>query len=65
MAASVFLVVFPIIVIAGLAYRLFGGRRRAAGTSGPEIIEAEYRVLSPEEAARADRDRWDADRRVR
>ncbi|UOK71835.1 hypothetical protein [Ancylobacter polymorphus] len=63
-AASVFLVVFPIIVIAGLAYRLFGGRRRA-GTSGPEIIEAEYRVLSPEEAARADRDRWDADRRVR
>ncbi|WP_421698657.1 hypothetical protein [Ancylobacter sp.] len=64
-AASVFLVVFPIIVIAGLAYRLFGGRRRAAGTSGPEIIEAEYRVLSPEEAARADRDRWDAGRRVR
>ncbi|MPT23510.1 MAG: hypothetical protein E2577_11175 [Starkeya sp.] len=63
-AASVFLVVFPIIVIAGLAYRLFGGRRRA-GASGPEIIEAEYRVLSPEEAARADRDRWDADRRVR
>lgn len=63
-AASVFLVVFPIIVIAGLAYRLFGGRRRA-GTSGPEIIEAEYRVLSPEEAARADRDLWDADRRVR
>lgn len=63
-AASVFLVVFPIVVIAGFAYRLFGGRKRAA-ESGPTIIEAEYRVLSPEEAARADEERWDSDRRLR
>ncbi|WP_428032632.1 hypothetical protein [Ancylobacter sp.] len=64
-AASVFLVVFPIIVIAGLAYRLFGGRKRAGRADGPPIIEAEYRVLSPEEAARTDKDRWDSERRVR
>jgi len=63
-AASVFLVVFPIVVIAGLAYRLFGGRKRAQ-EAGPTIIDAEYRVLSPEEAARADEERWDPDRRLR
>ncbi|MCK0207168.1 hypothetical protein MWN33_03880 [Starkeya koreensis] len=64
-AASVFLVVFPIVVIAGLAYRVFGGRKRATGAGGPTVIEAEYRVLSPEEAARADAERWDKDRRLR
>ena len=70
-AASVFLVVFPIVVIAGLAYRLFGGRKPNGGAAGgPTIIEAEYRVLSPEEAARADarredEERWDSDRRLR
>lgn len=64
-AASVFLVVFPIIVIAGLAYRLFGGNKRARNASGPTIIEAEYRVLSPEEAARSEEERWDSDRRLR
>lgn len=64
-AASVFLVVFPIVVIAGLAYRLFGGRRRAGRADGPTIIEAEYRVLSPEEAARADRERGNYDRNLR
>jgi len=65
-AASVFLVVFPVVVIAGLAYRLFGGRKRTPGAGdGPTVIEAEYRVLSPEEAARADEERWDSDRRLR
>ena len=64
-AASVFLVVFPIVVIAGLAYRLFGGRKRASADAGPTVIDAEYRVLSPEEAARADEERWDPDRRLR
>jgi hypothetical protein len=64
-AASVFLVVFPIVVIAGLAYRLFGGRKRAGTDAGPTVIDAEYRVLSPEEAARADEERWDPDRRLR
>lgn len=64
-AASVFLVVFPIVVIAGLAYRLFGGRKRTGADAGPTVIDAEYRVLSPEEAARADEERWDPDRRLR
>lgn len=64
-AASVFLVVFPIIVIAGLAYRLFGGAKRARNAGDPTIIEAEYRVLTPEEAARSDEERWDSDRRLR
>jgi len=55
-AASVFLVVFPILAIAGLAYRLFGGRGGRAGRpGGAAVIDAEYRVLSPEEAAREDR----------
>lgn len=57
-AASVFLVVFPVVAIAGLAFKLFGGRkvrRDMSRPSGPPVIEAEYRVLSPEEVAR-DRD---------
>ncbi|GAB4069637.1 hypothetical protein KHC28_24385 [Ancylobacter sonchi] len=53
-AASVFIVVAPVLLIAGLAYKLFGTKpRRPEG--GPTVIDAEYRVLSPEEAAR-DRD---------
>ena len=62
-AASVFLVVFPIVAIAGLAFKLFGGRkvRGDVRRSGPTVIDAEYRVLSPEEVAR-DRD---PNRRVR
>ncbi|MBS9476835.1 hypothetical protein [Ancylobacter radicis] len=63
-AASVFLVVFPVIAIAGLAYRLFGGRKRP-GAGGPTVIDAEYRILSPEEAARARESAWDPDRRLR
>jgi len=72
-AASVFLVVFPILALAGLAYRLFGGRKGGRGPGGPTVIDAEYRVLSPEEAARQDavrgtrddRPGWDPDRRLR
>jgi hypothetical protein len=60
-AASVFLVVFPVVAIAGLAFKLFGGRKVRRDTSGPMVIDAEYRVLSPEEVAR-DRD---PNRRVR
>lgn len=41
-ATGVFLVVFPIALIAGLAYRLFGKRRRTQGNS---IIEGEYEVI--------------------
>ena len=64
-AASVFLVVFPIMVIAGLAYRLFGGRKSGPGNDGPTVIEAEYRVLSPEEAAQERDPDWNPDRRLR
>lgn len=64
-AASVFLVVFPVLALMGLAYRLFGGRKGARGRPGPGVIDAEYRVLSPEEAAREDRAGWDPDRRLR
>ena len=55
-AASVFLVVFPVVAIAGLAFKLFGGRKvrrdMSRPNSGPTVIDAEYRVLSPEEVAR-------------
>ncbi|MDQ0512051.1 hypothetical protein [Ancylobacter amanitiformis] len=64
-AASVFLVVFPVVAIAGLAYRLFGRRPAARREDGPNVIEAEYRVLSPEEAAREADPRWSPDRRLR
>jgi hypothetical protein len=64
-AASVFLVVFPIVAIAGLAYRLFGSRKRGPATGGPTIIEAEYRVLSPDEVARERGPDFDPNRRLR
>lgn len=62
-AASVFLVVFPIIAIAGVAYRLFGSRKSAP--QGPTVIDAEYRIVSPEEEAREREAGWDPDRRLR
>ncbi|MCS0495342.1 hypothetical protein [Ancylobacter mangrovi] len=68
-AASVFLVVFPILALAGLAYRLFGGRKSRGRASGSTVIDAEYRVLSPEEAAREEGSPWNSnwgpDRRLR
>ncbi len=52
-AASVFLVVFPVALLAGLAYKLFGPRRPVARTRADvTVIDAEYRELSPEEIAR-------------
>lgn len=54
-AASVFLVVAPVVVIAGLAYKLFGGRK-SRPVGGVTVIDAEYRILSPEEAARTPRE---------
>lgn len=58
-AASVFLVVFPVVVIGGLIYRFFGGRkdglRQRPSAADMTIIDAEYRVLSPEEVARDER----------
>ncbi|WP_051660852.1 hypothetical protein [Bosea sp. 117] len=53
-AASVFLIVLPIVLVSGLAYKLFGGRKPARAPGGITVIDAEYRVLSPEEAARED-----------
>lgn len=51
-AASVFLVVAPIVLIAGLAYKLFGGPKGPRTQPGVKVIDAEYRVLSPEEVRR-------------
>ncbi|MFT0858553.1 hypothetical protein [Ancylobacter sp. G4_0304] len=64
-AASVFLVLFPIVAIAGLAYKLFGGRKSSVRTaSGATVIDAEYRVLSAEEVSR-ESTQWDDGRRIR
>jgi hypothetical protein len=48
-AASVFLVVAPVVLLSGLAYKLFGGRKPVRSRPGVTVIDAEYRVLSPEE----------------
>lgn len=48
-AASVFLVVAPVLLLSGLAYKLFGGRKPPPARPGVTVIDAEYRVLSPEE----------------
>jgi hypothetical protein len=58
LSLTVFLVLLPVIAIAGGFYYLFGRRRRAAdvrGAEGVEIIEAEYRVIEPGQIER-DRD---------
>lgn len=48
-AASVFLVVAPVVLLSGLAYKLFGGRKPVRNRPGVTVIDAEYRVLSPDE----------------
>ncbi|MCJ8142660.1 hypothetical protein MKI84_06995 [Ancylobacter sp. A5.8] len=64
-AASVFLILLPVVAIAGLAYKLFGGRKATTrAPSGATVIDAEYRVLSSEEAAR-ESTKWDDGRRIR
>ncbi|CAH1659444.1 conserved hypothetical protein [Hyphomicrobiales bacterium] len=50
-AASAFLIIFPIVLIAGLVYRLaarFGlvGRRRPAKNAAPDIIDGEYVIIT-------------------
>jgi hypothetical protein len=55
LSLTVFLVLLPVIAIAGGLYYLFGGRRKPAGVRNPnsvEIIEGEYRVIEPERAER-------------
>lgn len=41
-ATGLFIILFPIALIAGLGYRLFGKRRRVRGNA---IIEGEYEVV--------------------
>ncbi|HSI40277.1 MAG TPA: hypothetical protein VLA00_06975 [Xanthobacteraceae bacterium] len=50
LAAGVFLVIFPIAALAGLAYRFFGSAPKPAAQrqGGVTIIDAEYRVLPDE-----------------
>lgn len=48
-AASVFLIVAPVVLLSGLAYKLFGTRKPVRSRPGITVIDAEYRVLSPEE----------------
>ncbi len=50
-AAGLFLIVFPALLVAVGAWRLFGGRRRQAASSrpgDPTVIETEYEVIDPE-----------------
>jgi hypothetical protein len=56
LSLTVFLVLLPVIAIAGGLYYLFGGHRGSArrSTGDVEIIEGEYRVVEPE---RIDRER--------
>lgn len=55
LSITVFLVLLPVIAVAGGLYYLFGGRRRAADvrrSDSVEIIEGEYRVIEPERIER-------------
>jgi len=51
LSITVFLVLLPVIAVAGALYYLFGGRRKQADVRHPdgvEIIEGEYRVIETE-----------------
>jgi hypothetical protein len=55
LSVTVFLVLLPVIAVAGGLYYLFGGRRGAADVrrrESVEIIEAEYRVIEPDQIER-------------
>ena len=57
LSITVFLVLLPVIAVAGGLYYLFGRGRKAADVRHPgsvEIIEGEYRVIEP---GRVERDR--------
>ncbi len=57
LSITVFLVLLPVIAVAGGLYYLFGGRRPAPRPGGQvEIIEGEYRVIHPD-ALERDRER--------
>jgi len=43
-ATGVFLIALPVVAIAVLAYRLFGGAKRRPGAS-PHVIEGEYEII--------------------
>jgi len=49
-AGTLFLLILPVILVAGLAHRLFGGRRRGARGSpaGRDVIEGVFVAVSDE-----------------
>jgi hypothetical protein len=55
-ATGIFLIAFPIMLIAGAAYRMFGMKTRPqAAPRHPgrdDVIETDYRVIEPREAPR-------------
>jgi hypothetical protein len=50
LSLTVLLIALPVLAVIGGIYYLFGlprGRRGAGERSGPEVIDAEYRVIEP------------------
>jgi hypothetical protein len=50
LSLTVFLLVLPVLAVAGAIYFLLGpfrGTRRASANPGYEVIDAEYRVIEP------------------
>ena len=50
LSLTVFLLVLPVLAVAGTIYYLFGpfrGTRQASTKPGYEVIDAEYRVIEP------------------
>jgi hypothetical protein len=50
LSLTVFLLVLPVLAVAGAIYYLFGpfrGKRKPSAQPGYEVIDAEYRVIEP------------------
>jgi hypothetical protein len=50
LSLTVFLLVLPVLAVAGAIYYLFGpfrGTRRTSAKPGYDVIDAEYRVIEP------------------
>ena len=50
LSLTVFLLVLPVLAVAGAIYYLFGpfrGTRRTSASSDHDVIDAEYRVIEP------------------
>lgn len=53
-ATGIFLIAFPVMLVAGAAYRFFGTRQKSAAAaprrSAPgDVIETDYRVIEPDD----------------